>query len=31
MTLSLLFLISVGGGSWSLDAWLWSENPRSQV
>jgi hypothetical protein len=27
MTLSLLFLIGVGG-SWSLDASLWSENPR---
>ncbi len=25
MTMSLLFLISVGGGSWSLDAWLWEE------
>ena len=23
MTMSLLFLISVGAGSWSLDAWLW--------
>src|SRR5487761_728688 len=27
MTMSLLFLISVGAGSWSLDAWLWEENP----
>jgi putative oxidoreductase len=26
MTLSLLFLISIGGGSWSLDAVLWPEN-----
>jgi putative oxidoreductase len=25
MTMSLLFLISVGAGSWSLDAWLWRE------
>ena len=25
MTMSLLFLMSVGAGSWSLDAWLWEE------
>jgi len=25
MTMSLLFLIAVGAGSWSLDAWLWEE------
>jgi putative oxidoreductase len=25
MTMSLLFLISVGAGSWSLDAWLWEK------
>ena len=31
MTLSLLFLISVGGGSWSLDAAFWSEKPRSHA
>ena len=29
MTMSLLFLISVGAGSWSLDAWLWDEKRRS--
>jgi len=29
MTMSLLFLISVGAGSWSLDAWLWEEKPHS--
>jgi uncharacterized membrane protein YphA (DoxX/SURF4 family) len=28
MTMSLLFLISVGAGSWSLDAWLWEEKPH---
>jgi len=28
MTLSLLFLISVGAGSWSLDAWLPGEKPH---
>jgi uncharacterized membrane protein YphA (DoxX/SURF4 family) len=28
MTMSLLFLISVGAGSWSLDAWLWGEKPH---
>jgi putative oxidoreductase len=26
MTLSLLFLISVGAGSWSLDAWFWGKS-----
>jgi putative oxidoreductase len=31
MTMSLLFLISAGAGSWSLDAWLWRENPTKQV
>ena len=32
MTMSLLFLISVGPGSWSLDTWLWnSSSPRGQV
>jgi uncharacterized membrane protein YphA (DoxX/SURF4 family) len=30
MTLSLLFLISVGGGPWSLDASFWSQNPPSR-
>ncbi len=25
MTMSLLFLMSLGAGSWSLDAWLWEE------
>jgi uncharacterized membrane protein YphA (DoxX/SURF4 family) len=25
MTMSLLFLINVGGGSWSLDARLWKD------
>src|SRR5215469_14101660 len=29
--MSLLFLISVGAGSWSPDAWLWHRNPHSQV
>ncbi len=28
MTMSLLFLISVGAGSWSLDAWLRKETPH---
>jgi putative oxidoreductase len=28
MTMSLLLLISVGAGSWSLDAWLWGEKPH---
>ena len=28
MTMSLLFLISVGAGAWSLDASFWSENSR---
>jgi len=27
MTMSLLFLFSVGAGSWSLDAWLWEKKP----
>lgn len=32
MTMSLLFLISVGPGSWSLDAWLWNgSRPRGPV
>jgi putative oxidoreductase len=26
MTMSLLFLIGVGGGSWSLDAWNWGKS-----
>jgi putative oxidoreductase len=30
MTMSLLFLISVGAGSWSLDAWFSHGNLRSQ-
>ncbi len=25
MTMCLLFLLSTGGGSWPLDAWLWKE------
>ena len=25
MTMCLLFLLSVGGGSWSLDALVWKE------
>jgi len=25
MTMSLLFLIDIGAGSWSLDAWFWEE------
>ena len=29
MTMSLLFLISVGGGSWSLDFRIWSEGPAT--
>ncbi len=29
MTMSLLFLICAGAGSWSLDAWLWG--PTKQV
>jgi putative oxidoreductase len=29
MTMSLLFLTSVGAGSWSLDAWLWGQKPHS--
>ena len=28
MTMSLLFLIGVGAGAWSLDASWWEENPR---
>jgi len=28
MTMSLLFLISVGAGSWSLDSWLRGEKPH---
>ena len=28
MTMSLLFLIGVGAGAWSLDAWLWGEKPH---
>ncbi len=28
MTMSLLFLISAGAGSWSLEAWLWEQKPR---
>jgi putative oxidoreductase len=28
MTMCLLFLISIGAESWSLDAWLWEEQPR---
>ena len=31
MMMGLLFLISVGAGSWSLDAWRWRESPRSQI
>jgi putative oxidoreductase len=31
MTMSLLFLIIVGAGSWSLDAWLWEENRTTRV
>jgi putative oxidoreductase len=31
MTMSLLFLLSVGAGAWSLDACFWHRNPRSQV
>ena len=27
MTMSLLFMIGVGAGAWSLDAWLWKEKP----
>jgi putative oxidoreductase len=29
MTMSLLFLISVGAGGWSLDAWFWTR--RAEV
>jgi putative oxidoreductase len=28
MTMSLLFLISAGAGSWSFDAWLWGAPPE---
>jgi putative oxidoreductase len=28
MTMSLLFLITIGAGSWSLDAWLREEKPH---
>ena len=28
MTMSLLFLIGVGAGAWSFDAWLQEEKPR---
>jgi uncharacterized membrane protein YphA (DoxX/SURF4 family) len=28
MTMSLVFLITVGAGSWSLDAWLREEKPH---
>ena len=28
MTMSLLFLITVGAGAWSIDASFWFENPR---
>src|SRR5208282_2229784 len=31
MTMSLLFLIGAGAGSWSLDAWLREENPTKQL
>src|SRR5271167_3605289 len=31
MTMALLFLISVGAGAWSLDAWFWDGNLRAQV
>jgi putative oxidoreductase len=31
ITMSLLFLITVGAGSWSLDAWLWEENRTTRV
>jgi len=31
MTMALLFLISVGAGSWSLDAWFRDGDPRAQV
>ncbi len=31
MTMSLLFLISVGAGSWSLEEWLREENRAKQV
>jgi putative oxidoreductase len=31
MTMSLLFLVSVGAGSWSLDRWLWEDDSRTQT
>jgi putative oxidoreductase len=31
MTMDLLFLISVGAGAWSFDAWFWDRTPRAQV
>jgi len=31
MTMALLFLISVGAGSWSFDAWFRDGDPRAQV
>jgi putative oxidoreductase len=31
MTMSLLFLLGVGAGSWSLDACFWHRESRSQV
>jgi putative oxidoreductase len=30
MTMSLLFLIGIGAGTWSLDALFWSENPPAK-
>ncbi|MGD1027721.1 DoxX family protein [Candidatus Binatus soli] len=31
MTMALLFLINVGAGAWSFDAWFWDGNLRAQV
>jgi len=31
MTMSLLFLVSAGAGSWSLDRWLWEDGSRAQT
>ena len=31
MTLSLLFLLSVGGGSWSLDSLIWAHRSEPQA
>ena len=31
MTMSLLFLVSAGAGSWSLDRWLWEDGSRTQT